>query len=164
MKATIKKISQLSGAKCGIYSVCLNDNTLSQFELFVKDCKNSFKSETNEILRRLRTIGSQTGAREHFFKHKEGVDGDGVCALYDTKKSKLRLYCIRYGTDIIILGSGGEKPKEIRAFQENEKLTIENYLLRDLSAAITERIKEKDIKFSTDRLSLVGVLEFELED
>lgn len=164
MKATIKRINQLCGSKCGVYSVYIDDNSESQFELFVKDCENSFKSETKEIIRRLYTIGNQTGAREQFFKRKEGIPGDGVCALYDTKKSKLRLYCIRFGSDLIILGGGGEKPKEIRALQENKNLTKQNYLLRNLSAAFTEAIKEKDIKFSNDRLSLEGVLEFELED
>ena len=52
----------------------------------------------------------------------EGIPGDGVCALFDLPNSNLRLYCIRYGNSIIILGGGGQKPKTISAFQENEKL------------------------------------------
>jgi hypothetical protein len=39
----------------------------------------------------------------------EGKYGDGVSALFDKPKYKLRLYCIRYGTQIIIVGWGGEK-------------------------------------------------------
>ena len=54
-----------------------------------------------------------------------------------------RLYCIRYGTSIIILGGGGYKPDTIKALQENEKLTKENYLLRQIAKEINQRIEEK---------------------
>jgi len=57
---------------------------------------------------RLKIIGNETGARESFFKTKEGIPGDGVCTLYDTPDKKLRLYCIRYGKQLIIIGAGGQ--------------------------------------------------------
>ncbi|MBK6979124.1 MAG: hypothetical protein IPH28_20170 [Cytophagaceae bacterium] len=59
--------------------------------------------------------------------------GDGVCALYDDPDRNLRLYCIRYGKQIVVLGGGGHKPKTIRALQEDEKLKQENYLIRNIS-------------------------------
>lgn len=76
----------------------------------------------------------------------------------------MRLYCIRYGSQLIILGGGGPKPKDIRALQEDVKLTQENYFLRWLSDEITERIKNKDIKFTNDGLDFVGDLKFEKDE
>lgn len=121
----------------------------------------SFKGEILNILERIRTINEKTGARESFFKPNEGKPGDLVCALFDVPNSNLRLYCIRFGNSLIILGGGGEKKKTIKAFQEVDKLKEENYLLRKISAQIAERIKEKEITFSYDGTEITGELEFE---
>lgn len=155
------KIKSLSGNECSIYSIVDTiDESKTLLEKFIDENENSFKSETKEIVSRLYTIGHKTGARIDFFKKHEGKPGDGVCALYDQDKSNLRLYCIRYGTQLIVVGSGGNKPKAARALQEVIKLKNENEFLYELSAKITERIKEKEIKFSENYLDLVGNLDF----
>jgi len=82
--------------------------------------------------------------------------------LYDTPEKKLRLYCLRYGALIIIVGGGG--PKNVRKLQQNEKLKSENFLLRELSAQITERIKEKEMEFSKNKMEFTGNLEFKIKN
>ena len=164
MKFKIVKLNQFSGNKAGVYSVVLNNDEETLFNKFVRENIISFKSETKDILKRIYSIGHSTGARIQFFKEWEGKPGDGVCALYDNPDSNLRLYCIRYGTQLIIAGGGGHKPKTISALQEDKKLKGENYFLRELSALITERIKEKEIKFSDDDLDFIGNLEFSKEE
>lgn len=161
MNFELVKIDQLSGRKAGIYTILINGQTLTLFEKFIQENRNSFKSEISDIVQRLNVIAKKTGARESFFKTKEGHPGDGVCALYDQPKSKLRLYCIRYGQELILLGGGGPKPKTIRTLQENEKLTKENYLLREISKRIMEAIKDKDLQFSQDFLDFEGNLRFD---
>jgi hypothetical protein len=56
---------------------------------FIKENINSLKSGKKEIIQRLRTMGRFTGARPEFFKEHEGKPSDGVCALFDDKKSHL---------------------------------------------------------------------------
>jgi len=129
MKCKIIKLDQLSGNKTSVYSVYIDDAKKTLFERFLEENLISFKSELIDIVKRLKTIGNKTGAREIYFKLNEGIPGDGVCALYDEAESRLRLYCIRYGSSMIIIGGGGEKPKDIRAFQDNDKLKNENYIL-----------------------------------
>jgi len=73
----------------------------------------------------------------------------------------LRLYCIRYGTQLVVIGNGGPKPKSIRALQEDVKLTDENYFLKWLSCEITIRIREKEICYTNDFLDFSGDLEFQ---
>lgn len=161
----IVKIKHLSGGECSIYSIIdSSDNTKTFLDRFIDENINSFKSETIEIITRLKTIGNRTGARVQFFKEHEGIPGDGVCALYDDEESNLRLYCIRYGMQLIIVGGGGYKPKSIRALQEDEKLRKENYFLREMSALITERVKEKEIEFSNDGMDFTGNLMFRKEE
>lgn len=161
MRCKLVKLSKLSGNKASIYSIVLNDEKETLLDKFVKESSNSFLSETKDILMRLKTIGHKTGARATFFKEFEGKPGDGVCALYDKPNSKLRLYCIKYGTQIIIIGNGGPKSKLIKALQEDDKLKEENYFLRWLSDQITTKIINRDIKYSSDHLDFLGDLDFQ---
>lgn len=160
MKCKLVKIESLSGDKASVYSVMLNEESETLLEKFFRENKNSFLSETKDILKRLKNIGLKTGARKQFFKEFEGKPGDGVCALYDNPDSKLRLYCIVFGTQILVVGGGGFKPKNISAFQDDEKLMAENYFLRWLSAQIAQRIKDKEITYDNDYLDFSGNLEF----
>jgi len=164
MKCKIAKIEQLSGTQTSLYSVILDDENISLFDIFLNENKILFKSELLDILMRLNTIAHKTGAREQFFKLKEGKPGDGVCALYDLPDSNLRLYCIRYGSSMLLLGGGGEKPKAIKALQESEKLKTENFLLREISEEISKRIKSGDIEWEKDGMELTGELEFNTEE
>lgn len=162
MKCRLVKLPSLSGNKASVYSVILNNEQRTLFDAFVGENINSFLSEIRDITVRLRTIGQKTGARETFFKQFEGKLGDGVCALYDMPDKSLRLYCIRYGSQIVVLGGGG--PKDVRALQDDKKLTEENYFLRWLSSQITEKVKSKEITFTDDGLDFYGDLEFKDDD
>jgi hypothetical protein len=107
VKCELIKIPQFSGSKGSVYTILIDQKENTTFKDFVEENQTLFKSEIKEIIGRLRTMGFKTGMQEHYFKIKEGIPGDGVCALYDKEDSNLRLYCIRYGTQLIILGGGG---------------------------------------------------------
>lgn len=150
MKYSLVELESFSGKKTSVYSLLDKEEQITLFETFLKENKSSHRKEINDIIKRLTVIGNKTGAREQFFKINEGNLGDGIVALYDNPNKKLRLYCIRYGSALIVLGGGGEKPKSIKAFQENEKLTSENYLLREIGKVITQKMKHKEIKICHD--------------
>lgn len=162
MKAKLVKLGQFSGNKASIYGVWFDELQKTSFDTFIIENKNVFLSELKDIISRLKIIGCTTGAREQFFKINEGIPGDGVCALYDSPDKKLRLYCIRYGNLIVIIGSGGSK--EVQKLQQNDKLKDENYFLRELSAKITERLKEGELWFTDNKMDFEGNLEFNNED
>lgn len=161
MKFKIGKLSQFNGNKAGIYSVYLEDKQKTLFQCFLEENVIAFKSEIIDINKRISAINRIVGAEKHFFKFDEGKPGDGVCALYDTPAKNLRLYCIRNGNAMIILGGGGPKPKSVRKLQDDPKLKEENYLLRKISALIAERTREGEIRFSEDGTELYGNLEFD---
>ena len=162
MSYRLEKIQSLSGNKASVYSVVVGDAKSSLFEQFILENKADYVDEVKDIVNRVRSIGQKTGAKDIFFKEREGNLGDGVCALYDRPSKNLRLYCIRYGNQIIVLGGGG--PKQVRALQDDPKLKAENYFLRKLSAEITERIREREITFSIDGLEFEGNLAFETHE
>ncbi len=158
MRCELVKLANLSGNEASIYSIWLDDYQKTSYDRFLEENKNSFKSELSDINNRLYVIGNKTGAREAFFKLEEGNPGDGVCALYDSPQKKLRLYCIRYGALILIVGGGGEK--NVKKLQENKKLKDENYFLRRISAEIAQRIKNKEIWYSENKMDFEGNLIF----
>jgi len=157
-KCQLIKIPQFSGPRGSVYTILVDEEENTAFKNFVMDNNNLFKSEIKEIIGRLKTMGFKTGMKEDFFKLYEGNPGDGVCALYDEEDSNLRLYCIRYGSQIVILGGGGHKPKSIRTFQEDKNLMNQNFILRDLSKLVTEKMQDKEIWFSENGLDFEGDL------
>ena len=160
----IVRLNNLSGTETTIYSIrLLNDNS-TIFENFILENRNEFKSEIKDIINRLDVIGKKTGAREYYFKLNEGNPGDGVAALYDRPKNKLRLYCIRYGMNLVIAGGGGPKPENIVALQDDEKLKKENYLLREVSRKIRERTSTGEICFINEGKEFTGNTLFTDED
>ena len=118
------------------------------YDKFLEENYKKFSTEIEDINNRIEVIATHTGLREDFYKPDEGTLGDGVYALYDKPDSKLRLYFIRYGNVAIILGGGGEKPKNIKALQENPKLKKENYLLRKISIILKEAVDDGTLKIT----------------
>jgi hypothetical protein len=156
----IVELINFTGNAATVYSVVDETEGITLFDQFIKENILTFKSEIIDLVKRLKTINATTGAKEYFFKLDEGFPGDGVCALFDRPDSHLRLYCIRFGNSLIIVGGGGEKPKVIRAWQENEKLAKAANLMIEISKKITLRIKEREIEFSENGTKLTGNLEF----
>lgn len=96
MNCEIVKLEEFSGTQASVYSIYIEEEEMTLYDRFVIENKDQFFDEINDINKRLINIG-KIGARENFFKLKEGNPSDGVCALYDNPNSNLRLYCIRYG-------------------------------------------------------------------
>lgn len=155
MKFELVELLELSGPKATIYSAYLEEDEQTLFDTFLAENEKDFKEEVLSILDKIDKIALKFGADRMFFKENEGKLGDLVCALYDSPDSHLRLYCIRMGKTVIILGGGGFKPKSIRALQEDPKLTIENSKIRQISQALYQKIKDGEIYWS-DEMTLNG--------
>lgn len=165
MKFELKEVKQLTGKRCKIYSVQMEGDEKTLFEQFLEENEATFPRELKSIFGTLEIIGSRVGAEDSYFRpKKEGKLGDGVEALFDVPNANLRLYAIKYGKVLLILGNGGYKPKTIRAFQEDPKLTKENYLLRRISATLYEAIKDKDLRWNKQGDDFEGQLHFDSED
>lgn len=150
----IEIVKILQGVHANIYTIKIDGETLTLFEKFITENKARHKNELKSISERINVMAKKTGAREMFFKINEGRPGDGVCALYDDPEKKLRLYCVRYGTVLVILGNGGEKPKGMKALQESNKLTKENELVRRISKGVARAFKEKYLRWSDDGMDI----------
>lgn len=146
----IVKNNDLSGPCCKIYSIAIDDETDTLFDQFLDQFYDDYPDEVQDIYDRISVAGKSLGMRPQFYKPNEGKPGDGICALYDRPDSKLRLYLIQYGTNLVVLGGGGPKPKSIQAWQESVELTKVVESLEKISNRITKAIIDKDIKITKE--------------
>lgn len=163
MSFKIVEIPELSGPACKIYSIAYDGSEDTSLDGFLERMDNGgFSEEADTIWYRLEYMGKEGGARIQFFREDEGRPGDGIVALLKQTRFVLRLYCIRYGNGTLVLGDGGYKSPSVRTWQEDPFLSACVRELMRVSALMTERIKDKEIKLSPDG-SLVGDLDFEDE-
>ncbi|MFK7776050.1 MAG: hypothetical protein AB8F94_28265 [Saprospiraceae bacterium] len=159
MNFEVVKLEGLSGKETSIYTVFVEELETTLFDRFLLENAQNYPVEIQNLIDRLETIAHNTGARNNFFREKEGKPGDGVCALFDIPDHNLRLYCIRYGMNLVILGGGGEK--NVQAWQDDEKLSEEAKLMIKISKEIYQRQLDGDIKFINDGKDFEGDLIFE---
>ena len=160
MKYRIVELSNLSGSEAVFYSIIRESESNTVFEKFLLENQSNFGDEVIDIVNRLKVIANDTGAREQFFKLKEGKLGDLVCALYDNPDKKLRLYCIRFGKQTVLLGGGSDKPANVQSWQEDKKLSEEANLMIKVSKDIHQKILDREITWSEDGFELLGDLDF----
>ena len=158
MNYRIVELTDYSGEEATIYSIIEEGEQDTIFEKFIAANMAEYKDEIKNIAQRLYFIGNEVGAREQFFKTKEGKPGDLVSALYDEPDKHLRLYCVRFGSLAIIVGGGGAK--STRSWQEDENLSQEVKKMIKVSNDIYQRILSKEITWSSDGKELEGNLEF----
>lgn len=164
MNHEIVELDEFSGDKAIIYSVIMEGDDVTLFDHFVEKHWFDFREELKFISDRLFSIGNDTGARFNFFKHDEGLPGDGVCALYDEPDRDLRLYCIRFGAVAIVLGGGGAKPKGVRSWQNKEDLKKEATTIIEIAKDINRRMADGEIQWGGDGTYLTGNLNFTDDD
>ena len=165
MKFELKEIYEFTGQRCKIYSVQIEGDEKTLFEQFTEENKNDFPEEMDNIIENLTLIGQRYGAQERYFRpKKEGRLGDGVEALFDVPHANLRLYTIKYSNVLLVLGGGGHKNKSIRAFQEDAKLTKENYLVREVATILYKAILGKDLRWNKKGDNFEGQMYFDSED
>jgi hypothetical protein len=156
---SLKEIASLSGTGCVIYSIVEDKEKDSLFDMFLQENYPTNKKEVDGILDKLEAIGD-IGAKEHYFRQNEGKPGDGVCAIDDSSSRKkiLRLYCIRYGSVLLILGGGG--PKKVRRWQDDSVLKKQVEKLISYSKKIDELKKEQseELSWNDDKTRFVGTI------
>ena len=105
--ASVKLQSVAEAEKGSLFSICLEGDSISEFEKFVQKHNESYSKDLNTILTAIKRMLEVSGFLERYFR-PEGKYNDGVCAL-PIDSGKLRLYCVRINDSILIAGNGGVK-------------------------------------------------------
>ena len=146
MNFDIVDIEEFSGRMAKIYSIMLDGDEDTLLDQFFEE-NQQYEEELKEIVTKLKIMGSSTGCRIQYFKEYEGAPGDGVVALW---YKEIRLYCLRFDNTCIFIGSGGYKPPNISAYQEDSLLNAKVQQMKDIAASINNAIIEKDLIIKDD--------------
>lgn len=99
-----------------------------------------FTSKNQKIVKIIR---HETGCNWNYFTHYEGNSGDGVSVL---KKGRLRLYCIYFNDTVVCFGTGGYKPENIRAYQEDKELDAKVNIIKSVAKQINKDISKGNLR------------------
>lgn len=157
MKRRISIIPFDEHDKITFYSFVIDDNKSCEMELFIKGLSSVDRiNDLTQIINLLDKI-SQNGSQERYFRY-EGKMSDNVCALPDHYliNSDCRLYCLRYGDAILILGNGGVK--STATYQEDGHLNECVETLQLIDKKINALIKSGGIKI--ENKTITGQLDF----
>lgn len=139
-----------SGRHAKIYTVENLDTNQTLYHEFIQSYIGNHREEIKDIINTLEEMGKTKGIAQHLIKDNEGSPGDGIVALFDNPDRNLRLYGIRFGSGIIILGGGGIK--KVRAWQDDTILKAKVEELQKLSKKINQKIRDGDIRLSDNEL------------
>ncbi|MEA4868678.1 hypothetical protein SDC9_59342 [bioreactor metagenome] len=146
MNFDIVEIEEFSGRMAKIYSIMLDGDEMTLLDHFF-DENEQFEEDLSIIAAKLKIMGQDKGCWIQFFKENEGAPGDGVVALWN---NRLRLYCLRFDNTCIFVGSGGYKPPDIAAYQDDYLLNYKAQQMKAIAACINNAIKEKDMIILND--------------
>lgn len=106
------------GEKANIYSYRINNGDL-EFEKFIDTFIDSKYSKDYDIIDDVIDKILLNGAEERYFR-PEGKFIDYLFAIPQKGLGcELRVFCLRINEQIIILGNGGIKPKEVKKYQDD---------------------------------------------
>lgn len=139
--ASVKLQSVAEAEKGSLFSICLEGDSISEFEKFVQKHNESYSKDLNTILTAIKRMLKVSGFLERYFR-PEGKYNDGVCAL-PIDSGKLRLYCLRINDSILIAGNGGVK--KAQKYQDCDDLNGYVVTLQKLDRALKVAIKRGEV-------------------
>lgn len=146
-KAKIQSVAQTE--KAGLFSICFEGESFSEFEKFVSKHKDAYSKDLNMILAAISHMLGASGFLERYFRPESKMN-DGVCAL-PLESGKLRLYCLRVSDNVLIAGNGGVK--DVRRYEESEELNGYVITLQKLDKAIKMAIKKGNVTIEEHTIS-----------
>ena len=139
--ASVKLQSVAEAEKGSLFSICLEGDSISEFEKFVQKHNESYSKDLNTILTAIKRMLKVSGFLERYFR-PEGKYKDGVCEL-PIDSGKLRLYCLRINDSILIAGNGGVK--KAQKYQDCDDLNGYVVTLQKLDRALKVAIKRGEV-------------------
>lgn len=155
-KASIKTVASTETA--GIFSICFDGESFTEFEKFVTRHKEHYSKDLNIILAAINRMLQASGFLERYFR-PEGKMRDRVCALPLTS-GKLRLYCLRLSDNVLIAGNGGVK--ETQRYEDSEELSGYVISLQNLDNAIRLAVKKGEVTIEEHSISNVEDKSFDI--
>lgn len=155
-KVKLQSVAQTETA--GLFSICFEGDSFTEFQKFITKYKDSYNRDLNIILAAINNMLKASGFLERYFR-PEGKMSDDVCAL-PLQSGKLRLYCLRMSDSVLIAGNGGVK--NVKRYQDSEELAGYVINLQKLDKALNEAIKKGNITIEENNITNIENKEFKI--
>jgi hypothetical protein len=142
-----------------LYSLLFAGEKETELEKFLHSELLHKENGFMEIAQRLYNMTDSSGFREQFFEMNEGLRTDSVAAL---KKGRIRLYCLRWSSTLVIVGTGGIKTAQ--TYQKDIALGNIVPELQEIDKLILKRQRSGEIEIDHDTGEMSGNLTFTSED
>lgn len=137
--------------KGSLFTICIDGDSVSEFEKFIVKHNESYNSDLNTILTAIKRMLEQSGFLERYFR-PEGKYSDRVCAL-PIQSGRLRLYCLRINDSVLIVGNGGVKNS--MKYQDCDDLNGYVIDLQSLDKALKIAVKKGNV--TIEEMSISGI-------
>ncbi len=156
MKRDVEIVLVEQGDGGTLYSLRFDGEKETQLVKFLQSKLLREEKGFNEIVQRLSSMTDSLGFREQFFEMNEGSRTDSVAAL---KRGRIRLYCLRWSTSLLNVGTGGLKTAQ-------KDMTLRHIVpeLQELDKLIMMRMRSGDIEIDHNNGSMRGNLTFKSGD
>lgn len=132
-----KIIEYYTGRKASFFSVITDDNQDDEFSLLAERLYSTeHKDKLLKLISKIQIMADKTGTRD-FFKD-EGANLVFRFNIDNDEAYPIRIYCIKYGSENIILGGGGIKLPTTQTYQEQDDLNSAVTLLRTVDKTLNE--------------------------
>lgn len=135
--------------KGSLFTICIDGDSVSEFEKFIIKHNESYNADLNTILTAIKRMLAQSGFLERYFR-PEGKYSDRVCAL-PIQSGKLRLYCLRINDSVLIVGNGGIKNS--KKYQDCDDLNGYVIDLQSLDKALNIAVKKGNVTIEERSIS-----------
>ena len=157
MKIGFEIVPVEQGRGGALYSLRFEGEEKTELDKFLDNGEIQACKEFESLVVRLYDMVDSLGFRDNFFKLKEGSINDSVAAFH-CNHGTLRLYCLRWSSILLIVGSGGSKTT--RTYQGDPLLSDAVGKLQMVDKLFDERQKSREIIIDPNTGIITGNLVF----
>jgi len=130
------------GKKAKIYSIQYDGAENHEFHNFITKPEVYNHPDYQALRKKIKELYDKRGLLPQYFRSEdEKALHTEICRI-DYGTGMLRLFCIRWNDNLLILGSGGVKPGSVRFWQENHELSVEARKVSDAFHRLVEYLIE----------------------
>jgi len=130
------------GKKAKIYSIQYDGEENHEFHKFITKPEVYNHHDYQALRKKIKELYDKRGLLPQYFRSEDELFTHPEICRIDYGIGYLRLYCIRWNENLLILGGGSVKPGDIRFWQENHELSVEARKVADVFHRLVDYLKD----------------------
>ncbi|PIS30283.1 MAG: hypothetical protein COT43_02175 [Candidatus Marinimicrobia bacterium CG08_land_8_20_14_0_20_45_22] len=145
MKLGFRLVRIKFGRKAKIYSIKYDGEENHEFHKFVTNPEVRDHPDFEALRKKIKELYDKRGLLPQYFRPEDEKSIHSEICRIDYGVGYLRLFCIRWNDNLLILGGGGVKPNDIRFWQESLELSVEARKVTDVFHRLKRYLEESGL-------------------